>query len=374
MAPSDRTQRDSPNVPEALRNAMEERARSVARAVAEACPPGRLSAVIAGGSWALGRPVWVEGPDGWRVFSDLDLFVVLRDDPRPEVVDDLRKAAERAWRAPSTIRWSGPPELGILSEADFLAQPSRPGTVVLKRFGVVLEGTRAVLDEASWCAERVSSEEGLRLLENRLAEAVLDGRRGESDPRWWAYRSYRLARDAGTALLVAAGRFSGDPDRDAETLEGWLEREKWDELGAWLRLGLGDPKETVADGTDRDAFGTSRRFTLRCWFRAVALAGGPSEGSAGRHMEWRVRTGRWRALREARITLRRLGEPRARALRWAFAVGGRSPRGVLALSGVATVMREEGGEPPRFLEGWIRCLLGSGADLDRALQAWMEVR
>jgi len=275
---------------------------------------GGVHALVLGGSHAGGEAVWIEDPRGRVCLSDIDLFVVAPDEAaRREIL--ARAAIEIPALEPARLALGllGPLELGIHLPADWESLPARPGTIELRRHGMVLEGDPSWRDRLpDWSARDVPAEEVHLLLENRAFELL--AARWPEDPhatlagleaRHATYKTAldlagvsRLCRGAwedGAEARVRAARaeaaWAGEeppwdaalawrrgvvpPDREAE--EDW-----WRTARAWVRLWRKlNARETESWEFERVALAAARRSG---WIRRAKLALWP-EAHAGRRAE-----------------------------------------------------------------------------------------
>ncbi len=130
-----------------------------------------LEAIVLSGSHATGEAVWASH-DGRRVsLSDLDLYVILRDEAAVAT-------ARHSLRFPPTdvllhSGLAGPAEAGFVTLEGLARMSARPGTVELVRSGRVIEGDPGLLARLPrWEPTAISPEERLRLLENRAFELL----------------------------------------------------------------------------------------------------------------------------------------------------------------------------------------------------------
>jgi hypothetical protein len=126
---------------------------------------------VLSGSHATGEAVWASH-DGRRVsLSDLDLYVILRDEAAVPV-------ARRSLRLPPAdvllhAGLAGPAEAGFVTLEGLARMSARPGTVELARSARVIEGDPGLLARLPrWEPGAITQEERLRLLENRAFELL----------------------------------------------------------------------------------------------------------------------------------------------------------------------------------------------------------
>src|SRR5215831_5006119 len=130
---------------------------------------GDALGIVLGGSHASGEAVWADSARGRVCLSDLDLFVVVRDaDARRAIVSRAASELPALEARRRALGLLGPLELGVHVPADWESLPARPGTLELRRHGVVLEGDPAWRDRLpDWSPRDVPAEEIHLLLENR---------------------------------------------------------------------------------------------------------------------------------------------------------------------------------------------------------------
>lgn len=183
-------------------------------------------AVFAGGSVARGEISYRLGDDGMEVYSDVDLYVVVKDGVALEEV--RRRGRESVAGVPLVgkgYRFFRAPDVGVYSFADLAAQPARPGTVGLGEHHLLLYGDADIpLRAAASIGSDIASEEALYLLENRLIELLaLENRRraGEHpvDDGYYAFVVCKTGLDVATAALIARGMYSASRAERVRLLE-----------------------------------------------------------------------------------------------------------------------------------------------------------
>lgn len=170
--------------------------------------PSAVSAFLTGsavtGEWAA-----VLLPDGWYIFSDLDIGVVA--DPRDPALErgiraDMRAAIdalaeERRWvRAPGA-------NVGFFTLRELAYQTAKPGTLEMINQATVLWGDRSIRSHfPPMGVEDLTWEEAIRILGNRVLELLERPGRDEIRPLDY-YRLAKLYCDFATALLIPEGGY-----------------------------------------------------------------------------------------------------------------------------------------------------------------------
>jgi len=166
------------------------------------------------GSHATDEAAWVDR-DGRQVsLSDLDLYVILRDEAdcsRARQSDRLGSAT----RLPHPPELLGPLEVAYLTPTGLAQLPARPGTITLRERGRVILGDAAILQRIPrFGAEQIDREERLALFENRGAEllgAVPSDAVLASDRAWRArHATLKVALDLAGSLLLERGEWPLD--------------------------------------------------------------------------------------------------------------------------------------------------------------------
>jgi hypothetical protein len=268
-------------------------------------------AIVLGGSHASAESVWIDGPRGRVCLSDVDLFVVARDAAARTAIA-ARAATELTALEPARLGLGliGPVELGVHTPEEWERLPARPGTLELRRHGLVLRGDPTWRERLpDWSARDVSAEEIHLLLENRAFELIAARWPGEPkspltglEARHATYKTaldlagvMRLSRgewEDGAEARVRAARAAGSPageeppwdaalawrrgvvppDRDAED-DWWLTARAWVRVWRALNARGSEPWEF-----ERVALAAARRSRL---LRRARLALQP-ESHAGR--------------------------------------------------------------------------------------------
>jgi len=140
--------------------------------VLEWAPAAR--AVFVAGSHASGTAAWVDHDGRTLSLSDVDLYVVLDDEPACRAARARQRSA-RADLARRTIGFglAAPLEAGFHTPAGFARLPARPGTIELARHGRVIHGDARLADLVPQVGpDDVSDDEIALLLENRGCELL----------------------------------------------------------------------------------------------------------------------------------------------------------------------------------------------------------
>ncbi|MEP7028802.1 MAG: nucleotidyltransferase domain-containing protein [Candidatus Eisenbacteria bacterium] len=343
---------------------------------------GPLEAVILGGSLARGEGTVWRGAHGPVALSDIDLAVVVRDEPAREraaqVARALRAGVNRRLAERGLL---GGFDLGLYTRAGLARQAPRPGTLEYRRSGRVLAGAADATAGFPALEEKdVPAEEALVLLENRGAELLLawPGGAGPDDPGSALramYAGLKAQLDGAFAFVVAQGECPASTQARQAALERWTTVEGRSETlravlpdssadaAFWGAMKLAPDPAAIAlrlqvpDAADLSALGRRAwRDGARAWvgyYRAVAarvfgLAGAPSLEQAAAHAAHRARP---------RRRLRRWWET-ARAVRALEREG----RAAWALrSGPARLRLALGGTPEHELASVVAVLLGGWA-------------
>ena len=235
-----------------------------------------LEGVLLSGSHATGEAVWVSHAGRRVSLSDLDLYVVLRDEAAVG-------AARRSLRLPVSgallaAGLAGPAEAGFVTLDGLARTPARPGTVELSRSARVVAGDDTLLARMSRPAPgEISLDERLRLLENRAFELLwarlawapgLEGARAQHAVLKSALdlaASRTLSQGelpAGAASRVARALELGEPDG----LPSWLAsawsglQPLWSKAVSWRSGG--------ASPGSREEFQRDWRAAVRGWAAA----------------------------------------------------------------------------------------------------------
>ena len=342
------------------RNFLLSYAARISKAVVERLGKENVEAAFLSGGVARGEVASFRVPSGAEIYSDLDLFFVLR--PGADLDRERGRAREAAAGVPSGSEgysvFAGP-DIGVFTRADFLAQKARPGTVEIAGSHVVLYGSDEIPAMArKFAPADIEPEEGLYLVENRLLELCALARRLEESPsdgvrRYARYVLWKSAFDAGSSVLIVLGRFhpsraermrrledahsAGEcsrllPDEDCSRLAHWY-GELLDLQGALERNPL----------PGRDAIGEAARVLLENWRRTASYLSGLPAAEWNALFEWRCKAGRWLGnVRELSIIARRRSLSRIRVLAGAGRLARLSPLDALRLSGAARLLAEAG--------------------------------
>ncbi|HEU4365763.1 MAG TPA: hypothetical protein VFT13_09910 [Candidatus Krumholzibacteria bacterium] len=196
------------------------RAGAIAESIVRRAPAGAVTFIFVGGSVARGT-VWAAGFDGsLEVYSDIDLYVVARSTAD---LPGVRAAAQAAVREPGTadpaVRYLRGVDAGVYTPADLRAQPARPGTADLAARHVVLFGDRGALPALlPPVPERIPPDEALRLLENRMWDAVASAGDDPGEGRLRRVLSLKLDLDIAAAHLIVAGATAADAAEPAAAI------------------------------------------------------------------------------------------------------------------------------------------------------------
>lgn len=322
-----------------------------------------VESIFVSGGAGRGDIAGFEGPEGIEVYSDLDVYVVVRE---PRDLDAIRRVARRAAarvpREGEGYRIFPEPDVGVYTEDDFLRQKTRPGTVEIAGSHVVLYGNeKTPLQADRFVTGAIEPSEGLYLVENRLAEIAglvdrLEHDRSDGFGRYVSYVRLKSGVDAVSAVLISFGRFH--PSRD-ERITRFREAFSRDEWSGFLReVWVSRIEQCYADlktlqntfekdrGSSPGPGGEVETMLLGVW-RGMATRTSPrrNEDWAGL-LDWRCKRGRWLAnARELSALARRMGVPRARVFARSATLARFSPVDALRLSGtVEALLRRGDGE------------------------------
>lgn len=328
----------------------------VARVVVDELGGAAVESIFAAGSVARGEVAAFDGPEGIEIYSDIDLFVVVRDTP------DLEGARRRARRAAGGVPREGDgfrivpePGIGVFSEEDLLSQKSRPGTVEIPEYHVMLYGNADVPKRTGDCiASKIDVSEALYLVENRLTELGelrdrLDEDRTDGFRRYLYYARSKSCLDAVSAALIAEGRFH--PSR-TERMRRLRDEPPDGGVSCYFPPGA---KESVDRCYDRltNLQTTMKRLReddpsleneveavlLGVWKRVAGSACALDTDEWIGLVDWRCRRGRWvENAKELWVLARRVGIPRGRVAVSAAALARFSAVDALRLSGAVEAL------------------------------------
>ena len=270
---------------------------------------GSAAAVLLSGSHATGEAVWVTVEGRTLTLSDLDVYVVVPNDAERSAAE-ARARGDRPGLAARLLAWgvAAPLEVAFLTPAHLARLPARPGTLELRRRGVVVDGDAVWLARVPpWEARDVPPEEIDLLLENRGFE-LLQARAGLAAPGALArlagrHALLKAALDLATVAVLAAGEY---PD------------------GAAGRVARAHALSQ--DGAPHDAFAgdgpcaVRRAAVARLWDAALTWRAGTAEALEPRAAaaEWHEAAAAWSAVWWVRAGGAGAPEdPWARALRFA---------------------------------------------------------
>jgi hypothetical protein len=348
------------------RNILLAYASRVSEAVVDLLGRDSIECVFASGGAARDEVASFRGPSGIEIYSDIDLFFIVRDGTDLDRArSDARRAAAKVPRRGDGFAVFPEPDVGVFTRSDFLEQKTRPGTVEIAESHVVLHGSAdAPALARKFAASAIEPEEALYLVENRLVEigrlsgppaAALEAVRR----RYARYAALKSCLDAGSSVLIVLGRFHPLRDermrrlRDARSTpegRGLLPENAWNSLesayGALRNLQDTLGGESPAAG---EALLEAAGLLLDNWIRIANHISGMNSNDWNALFEWRCKAGRWAAnARELSVLARRLGVPRLRVMARGARLARLSPVDVLRLSGAARALaeaRSRGGAP-----------------------------
>lgn len=235
-----------------------------------------VTTVFAGGSLAEDSVAWFEGDD-LEILSDVDLYVVASDGREADVRRAAAVAVEDVAVEPG-VRLLRPCDIGVVTLANLLAEPARPGTLNLPDQHLLLYGDGSVLAAmgAAMGAE-IDPAEGLYLIENRLVELPADesAAADEASRRLQRYQLGKTVLDVVTAFLVSAREYRARLEDRMAALERLAGEEalpaSWDdELVAVAARGRADLAGFLRDPAGEPTERRVRRFAVDTW---EAIAG-----------------------------------------------------------------------------------------------------
>lgn len=287
-------------------------------------------ALIVSGSHAAGAGVWVTHAGRPVSLSDLDVYAVVRDQPAKRAAIARARAARAGLGARLlAIGLAAPLEVGFHTPADLAALPARPGTIELRRSGLVVDGDPAWREGIrAWTARDVSRDEAWLLLENRAFEllwaaedvarplVVVEGRElAELSRLRRRHAVLKAALDLAAVMALSAGEDpAGDDARVVWARARWdramAPEPPWEAALAWRR-GAAAPLDAAAAAAERLRTVTAWVAT---WRRLAGVPGDPARPFAS-ILRVARRARLRRRLREALLpddAIARLGVPGGR--------------------------------------------------------------
>jgi predicted nucleotidyltransferase len=266
-----------------------------------------VTSIVLSGSSTLGELTAVElGGEGPFVLSDVDVSVVVGDDPLREAARSARAELVRRFGAlPEASGMLGEAELGVYSLRDLEIQTRKMGVLEMREAGVTLWGDATALERLpAFAPEEIPRGEAVALICNRcleLLEAFYSP--ASRDPRMAMRLLYAAAKsfvDVGTALAAYHGAYAPGYRRRLPLLESLVQRHHPGGIGAldagalmealefWTHFKVDPDLAEVADrygcATDEEALSDvavracldARRLLVGAWAR---LARGGRDGS-----------------------------------------------------------------------------------------------
>jgi hypothetical protein len=315
-----------------------------------------VESIFVSGGAGRGEVAAFRGPSELEIYSDLDLFVVVRsgaDLERDRVV--AREAAAGVPRTGAGYTIIPRPDVGVFTLEDFLAQKTRPGMVEIAGSHIVLYGSAETPKRArKFVAREIEPDEGLYLIENRLSEiaALSDRLEHESTGGYRRYVRYVLLKsrvDAAAGALIALRQF--DPSRAerirllhdslaGEDTQAILPDEARAEIEA-AHLALGDLQTALERRPPPDpaAIARTAQFLLDVWSRIARHISGYNTISWDVLFEWRCKRGRRISnTRELLVLALRRSIPLSGVVRRVWGLARLSPVDALRLSGAARML------------------------------------
>lgn len=244
-------------------------------ALADAAGPG-VSAVLLGGSHAVGDAVWLTIEGRTVTLSDVDAWlVVANESARIAAESRLRTALPALAGALAVEGLAAPIDASVFTRTRLARMPARPATLELRHRGRVVWGDASALDAvADHDPSAIPVEEALLLLENRAFELLLAWP-GLSDPR-----ALTRARARHGVLKTALDLIAALALETGELPLGARDRVAW----ARARFGA-DPRFARLSATGIDAV----------WGAALAWREGESGSLRPAELvgEWRVVARAW---------------------------------------------------------------------------------
>ena len=346
--------------------------------VLEWAPAAR--AVFVAGSHASGTAAWVEHEGRTLSLSDVDLYVVLEDEPACRAARVRQGWALRDLpRRTLAFGLAAPLEAGFHTPAGFARLPARPGTLELVRHGRLIHGDARLAELVPRAGPGdVSEEEIALLLENRGCELLWSRPMLHSaDPLArlkGRHATLKCALDlAGVAALLGGAYPDGPAARvawarahrpaaaNAGEEAGTRDLDRlWDEALAWREGGVPPPAPTGGD--------SEWRIAVRGWARAfhaaaARIAPRAAATPAGRALAMARRAPLKRRVRDALLPGADAGPGRLR--RVAFALRGTLRHRVHA-SAALLLMAAGEGAPDSLPPPVARALLALGVVPDAA--------
>lgn len=332
------------------------RASAIARELLARAPADSIACILAGGSLGRGE-AWAAGAgDELEVYSDVDLYVVVEDSESLAAVRACAATVAAAAPGIEGVRFLRPPDVGVYSRSDLLAQPARPGTIDLPVNHLLLHGDPALPTHLpAPDPGRIAAEEALYLLENRVVELAASERTGDGpEGRMALVRSLKARLDVHAAhaivdgsfaptLAMRAGRFASAPPSsiDAGAREDIASAYRAAaDPGAWF------PDQDAAAETEH----ALRALTLAWRALAPRVLNARADARPETLVALRCRAGRRRENAREAIRLRRVAAlPLWRSVVTAAALSRLSPRAALRLDALVRVLHAQGNYDARHL-------------------------
>jgi hypothetical protein len=346
----------SPSMTDDPRDILLSLAARISAAVLDRLGKDDVVTVFVSGGAARGEVAAFRGSSGVEIYSDLDLFVIIRHGA------DLERARSEARRAATEVPLVGDgfvvfpePDIGVFTKEDFLSQKTRPGTVEIAGSHVALHGDAEIPALArKFRASEIEPAEALYLVENRLLEMCaladrLDKTAGDGFRRYARYVLLKSSFDAAASVLIALGRFHPSRAERVRRIQDavssgecfrLLPEDACGRVASWYGE-LSDLQGALEKSgpPDRPAFEEAARILLENWRRTASYISGLSTVDWNALFEWRCKARRWVGnARELSALARRRSVPRIRVLRRAGSLARLSPVDSLRLSGAARML------------------------------------
>lgn len=353
-----------------------------------------LTALFLSGSHATGEAVWIEHEGRAVTLSDLDVWIVVRDEAARQAAE-ARAHAGRAGLATRLLALgiAAPLEVGFVTPAGLARLPAKPGTIELRRHARVIAGGREWLDRVPDVApDAVGAEETLLLLENRAFELLLARpglvARGRLDRLRARHGVLKAALDLAAVVALAHGELPDGAVARVARARALLPADVipappsplamhateldalWDAALAWRR---GEGTDAPADGP-AEWLRAARAWSAVWW----GLADGPADPWA-RALARAARAPLARRWRRSLAFRARGGATPALAERLSHAGAGTPQHRVNGTAVVLVLAAALTGREPVLPAGAVRALralgvTGDGADWDtrrgEAVRAW----
>lgn len=237
MKPQTATVRDVAESSHAPADSASARVLDGALAIAREWAGESCVAMVLAGSHATGEGAWCIHEGRTLTLSDLDVYIVLPDEPACRAaVARARLGQEGLAARLLELGVAAPLETCFRTAAGLRRLPAKPGTIELVRRGRVVFGDAGVLASLPrWSASDVPREETLLLLENRGLELLLARSFRASDPLGALRARHALLKAVADLAAVLALSHGELPEGTPARIE-WAKVNALPELAARLPL------------------------------------------------------------------------------------------------------------------------------------------